>query len=108
MERYRSAAMLVSLLSNRLKSAAVALLLVANLALTFHWAHHQTHDVDVAAHHCAACSVVASSSPAPDTAQVWTPTYNFVERLENGVLHASRPGSAAHFRSRAPPIVLFG
>jgi len=105
MERYRSAALLVSRLTGGLKAAAVALLLVAHLALTFHWAHHQTHDADGPAHHCAACNVVASSSPAPAAAPVVAPIYyKVVERLENGVLQASRPGSAAHFRSRAPPL----
>lgn len=108
MERHRSAMFLIRFLSHRVKAASVALLLVAHLALTFHWAHHQAHDADVAAHHCPACNVVASSSPAPDMAHVVAPTYKFLERLENGVLQAARPGSTAHFRSRAPPIVLLG
>jgi len=105
MERYRSVALLVSRLSGGLKTAAVALLLLAHLALTFHWAHHQTHDADGSAHDCAACNFFASSFPAPDAAPVVAPIYyKVVERLENGVLQASRPRPAAHFRSRAPPL----
>jgi len=80
------------------------LLVLAQLALSLHWAEHHANTGDWGTKECAACHVLASSADvaAPVLA---TPAFVGVVELARIALEIPRALSGASYRPRAPPVL---
>ena len=95
-----------TLKKSSLWSFAVAILMAAQLALTFHHLQHKMNpDVTAQGEDCAVCQVASTMAPGPAAQPVMPPAINAL--LLRFSCIAAGPGQAAvvaGFRSRAPPI----
>lgn len=99
--------MLRTLKHTRFWYAAVALLMVAQLALAFHSVEHKFDIAPPLGDHCALCQVASTMAPGPSAELIAAPTLHALTHVAPRAVPQPRNlPSPAGFRSRAPPAVV--
>lgn len=86
------------------KAALVVCLFAAQLAFGLSWAEHHAQVDDIGAHECAACHLLASSSPVVDPVVVLASVAIFLGRVRNPAPEFPRAMPIVTYRSRGPPV----